>query len=254
MAPPRTALILAAGRGERMRPLTDAAPKPLLVVAGKRLIDYHLEALARAGVREAVVNVAHLAAQFEPALGDGSRYGVRIRYSREGDEPLETGGGMLHALPLLGDAPFLAVNGDILTDFDFATLPREPRGVAHLVLVDNPPHHPRGDFELHEDGSLSAEAVPTASHVGGAAASRNLTFAGIGVYRADLFERWREVIGDTPGSREVPARFALAPLLRAAMARGLVSGEHHRGAWHDVGTPQRLAELDASLSPRGSPR
>ena len=250
MAPPRTALILAAGRGERMRPLTDATPKPLLTLGGRRLIDWHLEALARAGVREVVVNVAHLAAQFGPALGDGSRYGVTIRYSHEGDEPLETGGGMLHALPLLGDAPFVAVNGDIHTDFDLAALPAEPRGLAHLVLVENPPHHPRGDFALHEDGSLSAEAVPTASHVGSAASSRNLTFAGIGVYRADLFERWREVIGDTPGSREVPPRFALAPLLRAAMARGLVSGEHHRGAWHDVGTPHRLAELDASLSSR----
>ena len=247
--PPRNALILAAGRGERMRPLTDATPKPLLVVAGKRLIEYHLEALARAGVRDVVVNVAHLADRFEPALGDGSRYGLAIRYSREGDEPLETGGGMLHALHLLGDAPFLAVNGDIWCDLDLATLPSEPRGLAHLVLVGNPAHHARGDFELHENGSLSADAVPTASHVGGTLASRKLTFAGIGVYRPDLFESWREVIGDTPGSREVPPRFALAPLLRAAMARGLVTGEHHRGTWHDVGTPHRLAELDASLAP-----
>ncbi len=241
------ALILAAGRGERMRPLTDATPKPLLTVGGKRLIEWHLEALARAGVREVVINVAHLAAQFEPALGAGARYGLSIRYSREGDEPLETGGGMLNALPLLGDAPFVAVNGDIWCDFDFATLPREPRGLAHLVLVDNPPHHPRGDFVLGDEGLLSSEPVPAASHVGAAEATRNLTFAGIGVYRAGLFDGWRRVIGDTPGARETPPRFALAPLLRDAMARGLVSGERHRAAWHDVGTPHRLADLDASL-------
>jgi N-acetyl-alpha-D-muramate 1-phosphate uridylyltransferase len=243
-----TALILAAGRGERMRPLTDATPKPLLAVGGKRLVEWHIEALARAGIREIVINVAHLAAQFEPALGDGARYGVRIRYSREGDEPLETGGGMLHALPLLGTAPFLAVNGDVWCDVDFATLPAEPRGLAHLVLVANPPHHPRGDFALHAEGSVSADPAPTASHVGSLRGSHNLTFAGIGVYRADLFEHWRDVIGDTAGSRETPPRFALAPLLRAAMSRGLVSGEHHRGAWHDIGTPDRLAELDLSLS------
>jgi MurNAc alpha-1-phosphate uridylyltransferase len=247
--PPRTALILAAGRGERMRPLTETTPKPLLSVGGKRLVEWHLEALARAGVHHVVINVAHLAALFEPALGDGSRYGVAIRYSREGDEPLETGGGLLHALPLLGDAPFLAVNGDTWCDLDFATLPSEPRGVAHLVLVDNPPHHPRGDFELHDDGTVSADPVPTASHVGATRGSRKLTFAGIGVYRADLFEQWRDVVGDTPGARELPPRFALAPLLRAAMSRGLVSGEHHRGAWHDIGTPHRLAELDAALTP-----
>lgn len=244
------ALILAAGRGERMRPLTDATPKPLLVVGGRRLIEWHLDALARAGFREVVVNVAHLAAQFEPALGDGSRHGVSIRYSREGDEPLETGGGMLHALPLLGPGPFLAVNGDTWCDIDFAALRREPRGVAHLVMVDNPPHHPRGDFRLGDDGLLSSETVPAASHVGAADATRNLTFSGIGVYRHELFERWREVIGDVPGAREAPPRFALAPLLRDAMRRGAVSGEHHRGAWQDVGTPHRLAELDAALQRR----
>lgn len=253
MTLPHTALILAAGRGERMRPLTDAVPKPLLPLGGKRLIEWHLEALAGAGVRDVVINIAHLAAQFGPALGDGTRYGVKIRYSREGDEPLETGGGMLHALSLLGDAPFLAVNGDIHCDFDFATLPPEPRGVAHLVLVDNPPHHPRGDFVLAESGTLSSESAPSASHLGAVAATRNLTFAGIGVYRADLFDDWRGVIGDTPGARETPPRFALAPLLRDAMRRGLVTGLHHRGAWHDVGTPQRLAEIDAAFGRESRP-
>ncbi|HVF34873.1 MAG TPA: nucleotidyltransferase family protein [Candidatus Saccharimonadia bacterium] len=247
MAAPRTALILAAGRGMRMRPLTDSVPKPLLPLGGRRLIEWHLEALARAGVRDVVVNVAHLAAQFEPALGDGSRYGVGIRYSDEGEEPLETGGGMLHALPLLGAAPFIAVNGDIHCDFDFAALPHEPRGVAHLVLVDNPPHHPRGDFVLGEAGTLSSESAPSASHLGAVAATRNLTFAGIGVYRADLFDDWRGVIGDTPGARETRPRFALAPLLRDAMRGGLVTGLHHRGTWHDIGTPHRLAELDATI-------
>ena len=148
------ALILAAGRGERMRPLTDTTPKPLLPVRGKPLIAWHLERLAAAGVRDVVVNIAWLADCFEPALGDGSRWGLRLHYSREGDEPLETGGGMQHALPLLGDAPFLAVNGDIWCDFDFATLPREPQGLAHLVMVDNPGHNPGGDFALGDDRKL----------------------------------------------------------------------------------------------------
>ena len=152
-----------------------------------------------------------------------------------------------HALPLLGDAPFLAVNGDVWCDVDFAALPHAPRGLAHLVLVDNPPHHPRGDFRLHEDGAVSSEPVPAASHVGAAPATHNLTFSGVGVYRPAVLARWREVVGDTPGAREDPPRFGLAPLLRDAMSRGLVSGEHHRGAWHDIGTPHRLAELDASL-------
>src|SRR5690348_17957440 len=133
------ALIFAAGRGERMRPLSDVTPKPLLSVGGKRLIEWHLEKLARAGVREVVINTSHLASQFPGSLGDGARYGVHIEYSYEGEVPLETGGGMLNALPLLGSEPFIAVNGDIWTDFDFASLPREPQGVAHLVLVDNPP-------------------------------------------------------------------------------------------------------------------
>src|SRR5690606_21540159 len=148
------ALIFAAGLGERMRPLTDHTPKPLLSIGGKPLIAWHLEKLAAIGVREVVVNLSWLAEQFPATLGDGERWGLRIRYSHEGATPLETGGGMLHALPLLGDAPFLAVNGDIWTDFDFARLPRAPAGDAHLVLVDNPAHNPDGDFMLAPDGTL----------------------------------------------------------------------------------------------------
>lgn len=225
------ALVFAAGKGERMRPLTDHTPKPLLPVRGKPLIVWHLERLAAAGVGDVVVNIAWLAECFEPALGDGSRWGLRLHYSREGAEPLETGGGMLHALPLLGDAPFLAVNGDIWCDLDFATLPREPRGLAHLVMVDNPDHHPRGDFALDEHGRLHGDGEP------------RLTFAGIGVYRPALLAGWRDTIGPAPGADETPPRFKLAPLLRAAMARGEVDGRHHRGAWTDVGTPERLAAL-----------
>ncbi|WP_290885967.1 N-acetylmuramate alpha-1-phosphate uridylyltransferase MurU [Arenimonas sp.] len=225
------ALVFAAGKGERMRPLTDHTPKPLLPVRGKPLIAWHLERLAGAGVTDVVVNIAWLAECFEPALGDGSRWGLRLHYSREGAEPLETGGGMLHALPLLGDAPFLAVNGDIWCDVDFAALPREPRGLAHLVMVDNPDHNPRGDFALDPAGVLHADGTP------------RLTFAGIGVYRPSLLSSWREVIGPAPGAGESPPRFKLAPLLRAAMARGEVDGRHHRGEWTDVGTPARLAAL-----------
>ena len=216
------ALIFAAGRGERMRPLTDMTPKPLLRLAGKRLIEYHLESLARAGVREVVINTSHLAEQFPAALGDGSRWNLRIRYSYEGPEALETGGGMRQALPLLGDAPFIAVNGDIFTDFDFSTLPQNPLGLAHLVLVDNPPQHPRGDFVLR-DGRVHDEESP------------RLTFAGIGVYRAELV------------AAHAPRKFPLAPLLRAAMREAKVSGERHGGTWADIGTPQRLTALEANI-------
>jgi MurNAc alpha-1-phosphate uridylyltransferase len=230
----RAALILAAGRGERMRPLTDATPKPLLQAGGKRLIERHLEKLAHAGFRHVIINTAHLAEQFPAALGDGARYGVRIRYSYEGAEPLETGGGILHALAMIESPVFVVVNGDIACDFDFATLPERPTGLAHLVLVDNPPHHAHGDFRLHDDGRVS-EAPPT--H----------TFAGIGSYRRELFDDWRTVIGATAGAALSPPRFPLAPLLRAAMRRGAVSGVQHRGAWTDVGTPERLARLDDAL-------
>jgi MurNAc alpha-1-phosphate uridylyltransferase len=233
------ALVLAAGRGERMRPLTLHTPKPLLEAGGRRLIEYHLDALARAGWREVVINLAHLADQFAPALGDGSRYGLAIRWSPEGDEPLETGGGILNALPRLG-AGFAVVNGDIHCDFPLERLPEEPEGLAHLVLVDNPAHHPGGDFWLDAAGRVHADADPGND-------ARRLTFAGIGAYRRTLFDDWRAVVGDRPGADAVPPRFPLAPLLRAAMRRGAVTGVHHAGRWTDVGTPERLAELDAAL-------
>ena len=217
------AMLLAAGRGERMRPLTDHTPKPLLRVAGQTLIEHHIEALARAGIRELVVNHAHLGAQLIAALGDGSGYGVHIDYSAEPPGALETGGGIFNALPLLGEAPFLVVNADIWTDFDFATLPQQPESLAHLVLVDNPAHHPQGDFAL-ENGRVYADGPA------------RLTFSGIGVYRPALFT------GSPPGP------FPLAPLLRRAMAAGQVSGERYAGAWFDIGTPERLADVNHVIS------
>ena len=220
----RRAMILAAGRGERMRPLTDHTPKPLLEVAGKPLIVWHIERLAAAGYRDLVVNHAHLGEQIERRLGDGSTWGVRIAYSPEGQgRALETGGGILKALPLLGSEPFLVVNADIWCDVEFSALRIDPACLAHLLLVDNPPHNPGGDFAL--DGSWVVE--------NGAA---RLTFSGIGLYRPAMFEQCE------PGS------FPLAPLLRQYMAQGLVSGQHHRGRWFDIGTPQRLAELNALLA------
>jgi MurNAc alpha-1-phosphate uridylyltransferase len=216
------AMILAAGRGERMRPLTDLIPKPLLEVGGKPLIIWHIERLARAGITELVINHAHLGVQIESALGDGKRFGVRIRYSDEGTA-LETAGGIAFALQLLGGKPFAVVNGDIWCNFDFARLPALAANMqqdhAHLVLVDNPPQHPDGDFGLH-DGRVT-DAAP------------KLTFSGIGIYRPELFMH-------IPHGSKAP----LAPLLRKQIAAGKVSGEHHQGLWVDVGTPQRLAELD----------
>jgi MurNAc alpha-1-phosphate uridylyltransferase len=229
------ALIFAAGLGERMRPLTDRTPKPLLRVNGKPLIVWHLEKLAAAGVHYVVINTSHLAEQFPDTLGDGSRWGLRIRYAYEGTTPLETGGGMLNALPLLGSEPFIAVNGDIWTDADFSTLPAEPAGLAHLLLIDNPPQHPLGDFALDAQGIVHDEG------------DARLTFSGIGVYRQALLQGWREVIGDVAGAETQPPRFRLVPLLRAAMAVEAISGSHHRGAWTDVGTPQRLTQLEAAL-------
>ena len=239
------ALIFAAGLGERMRPLTDHTPKPLLAVGGKPLIVWHLEKLAAIGVREVVVNTSWLAAQFPAKLGDGSRWGLRLHYSYEGETPLETGGGMWHALEMLqdgdgkGDAvntPFLAVNGDIWCDYDFARLPRLVDDDAHLVMVDNPPQHPDGDFVLAASGRLQVN--------GGA----RLTYSGIGLYRPSLLDRWRDVIGNAPGVGDTPPRFKLAPLLLAAIAHGRIGGEHHPGRWTDVGTPQRLATLDREVA------
>lgn len=219
------AMILAAGRGERMRPLTDHTPKPLLQVGGKALIEHLIEALVSAGFRELVINHAHLGERIEAVLGNGARYGVQIVWSREPEGALETGGGIQRALPLLGDAPFLAVNSDIWTDYPFGRLQREPDGLAHLVLIDNPPHHPQGDFAL-QDGQVRPEG------------EHQLTFSGIGLYRPELFQDCQ------------PGKFPLAPLLRAAMQRGAVSGEHYRGVWLDIGTPERLAALDRDLSGR----
>lgn len=216
------AMILAAGRGERMRPLTDTTPKPLLKVADKALIEYHIEGLVRAGHREIIINHAWLGAQFEQFLGDGARYGARLAYSDEGATALETGGGIFKALPLLGDGPFVVVNGDIWTDYPFERLPRAMTGLAHLVLVPNPPQHPNGDFAL--DGNL----------VRGEGAAKN-TFSGIGVYRSQLFASC------TGG------KFQLAPLLRAAMTENRVTGEVYTGRWHDIGTPQRMEQLDRDL-------
>ncbi len=215
-------MILAAGRGERMRPLTDHTPKPLLPVAGRPIIVHLIERLRAAGFRDLVVNLAHRGDRLAAALGDGSRHGVCIRYSPEGQEGLETGGGIFHALPLLTTDPFVVVNGDIWTDYPFERLPVALDGHAHLVLVDNPEHHPHGDFRL-EEGRVRAEGEP------------RLTFSGIGVYAHALFAGCR------------PGKFPLAPLLRAAMRAGLVSGEHYRGRWYDLGTPQRLAALDETL-------
>jgi MurNAc alpha-1-phosphate uridylyltransferase len=222
------AMILAAGRGERMRPLTGRTAKPLLEVGGRRLIEWHLEALVRAGVRYVVINTSHLAEQFPDTLGDGSRYGLRIRYSYEGAAPLETGGGLLRALPLLAADTFIAINGDVWTDFDPASLPKAIDGIAHLVMVENPAHHPNGDFVLR-DGRLHDEAAP------------RLTFAGIAVYRRALFD------GLKPGT------WSIVPRLREAMRAGQVTGQLHAGRWSDVGTPERLAALDGELRARGVP-
>ena len=229
------ALIFAAGLGERMRPLTDTTPKPLLRVGGKRLIEWHLETLAAIDIRDVVINVSWLADQFPATLGDGERWGLRIVYSHEGATPLETGGGMWNALPLLGGDPFLLVNGDIWTDFDFARLPREPDGLAHLVMVDRPAHATHGDFALDAEGFVRADG------------EHRLTYAGLGVYRPQLLDGWEQVV-DASYVADGKPKFQLAPILRARMGEGLIRGEHHRGRWTDVGTPQRLAQLDTELA------
>ncbi|MEW5755076.1 MAG: N-acetylmuramate alpha-1-phosphate uridylyltransferase MurU [Pseudomonadota bacterium] len=217
------AMILAAGRGERMRPLTDVRPKPLLPVGGRALIEYHLLALRAIGIEEIVINHAWLGNVIEEALGDGERYGVRIQYSPEPAGGLETGGGIYQALPLLGKRPFIIVNGDIWTDYSFQALPKEPDGLAHLVLVNNPLHNPSGDFYLQ-----GAKLVDNSS--------LRLTYSGIGVYRPEMFADCQ------------PGRFPLAPILRRYISQGLISGEHYTGQWYDIGTPERLEELNKSLS------
>jgi N-acetyl-alpha-D-muramate 1-phosphate uridylyltransferase len=223
------AMILAAGRGERMRPATDRVPKPLLPLAGKPLIVWLLERLVQAGITEIVVNVSHLGALIEDTLRDGAAFGAHIAYSRE-PEALETAGGIAAALPLLGETPFLAVNGDVYTDFDFARL-RTPAGklsdagtLAHLVLVPNPSHHPAGDFAL-DDGFVDLNGTA------------RLTFSGIGVYHPRLF------VSVAQG-----AKHSLAALLREPMRARRVTGERYGGTWIDVGTPERLAQLERSLA------
>lgn len=205
-----------------MRPLTDATPKPLLEAGGKPLVVWLIEALARAGLTDIVMNVSHLASRIEGALGDGRRFGARIAYSRE-VEALETAGGIANALPLLGDAPFVVVNGDIHTDFDFATLREPVNACAHLVMVDNPPHHTRGDFAL-ESGRVANDGAI------------RYTFSGIGIYHPSLFT-------DIPAG----SKRQLAHVLRPQITAGRVSGEHFRGRWTDVGTPERLEALDHAL-------
>lgn len=224
------AMILAAGRGERMRPLTDACPKPLLAVGGQPLIVWHLQRLAQAGFIDILINHAWLGAQIETALGDGSPWGVRLRYSAE-SPALETAGGIAHALPFFQDQPFLVVNGDIWCDWDpvqahdwASRLPTDAQ--AHLLMVDNPAHHLAGDFHLRADGRVTLPE-PGAT---------TLTFSGIGLYRPALFAA-------TPPDRPAP----LAPLLRLAMTRGAVQGSRHAGRWTDVGTPERLQALDQAL-------
>ncbi|WP_397451077.1 N-acetylmuramate alpha-1-phosphate uridylyltransferase MurU [Pseudomonas sp. NA-150] len=217
------AMILAAGKGERLRPLTLHTPKPLVRAGGVPLIEYHLRALHAAGFTEIVVNHAWLGQQIEEYLGDGQRLGLSIQYSPEG-EPLETGGGIFRALPLLGDGPFLVVNGDIWTDYDFSALSRPISGLAHLVLVDNPEHHPAGDFALVDGQVIESRSLP------------RLTYSGMAILHPDLFEDCEA------------GAFKLAPLLREAMAQGRVSGEHFTGRWVDVGTHERLADVERLLA------
>ncbi|MCP8689129.1 N-acetylmuramate alpha-1-phosphate uridylyltransferase MurU [Marinobacterium sedimentorum] len=217
------AMILAAGLGTRMRPLTLTTPKPLLRVGGKALIEYHIERLVAAGFDEIIINHAWLGAQIEAYLGEGARYGARICYSAEG-EPLETGGGIFRVLDWLSPhgSPFVVVNGDVFTDYPLSHLPRVLSGEAHLVLVGNPVHNPAGDFALAQ-GRIEAQGM------------ERYTFSGVSVQSAALYA------GCTAGA------FALAPLLRDAIARGRVTGEYHDGCWVDVGTVERLQQLDRDL-------
>ena len=206
-----------------MRPLTDTTPKPLLTVAGKPLIQYHIEALVNAGINQLVINHAWLGSRIEQQLGSGEQFHAQIQYSAEGDSALETGGGIFNALPLLGDDPFIVVNGDIFTDFPFNTLPEQPQGEAHLVLVNNPQHNPRGDFAL-KNNQVENDG------------DRRFTYSGIGVYTREFFN------GCQPGG------FSLAPLLIQAMSRSQVTGTHYAGLWMDIGTPARLQEVNQQIS------
>ncbi|HSH73158.1 MAG TPA: nucleotidyltransferase family protein [Methylophilaceae bacterium] len=219
------AMILAAGRGERMRPLTDHTPKPLLKIGGKPLIVWHLERLAVAGYKEVIINHAHLGSQIEAALGNGSQWGLSIQYSPE-KVALETAGGIAYALPLLGQSPFLVINGDVYTEMDFSLLKHalQTLNLAHLIMVSNPPQHIQGDF-AYLDGKLALEGEV------------KLTFSGIGVYHPDLFKNVHR--GDAA---------KLAPLLKSAITQGVLTAEHYKGVWHDIGTPERLNQLDEQFT------
>lgn len=226
------AMILAAGRGERMRPLTDSLPKPLLQVGDKTLIEYHIQALSQAGITQLVINHAWLGEKIEQYLGNGSQYGVQIQYSRE-QQALETAGGIRQALSLLGNEAFIVVNGDVYTDYDYSHLTtlKMPEPV-HLVLVNNPEHNPEGDFYLENT------QVYYQSETGQSGSTRSVqryTFSGIGLYQPDFFAAIKT------------GRQALAPLLRQAMDRHQVSGELYQGVWLDIGTPQRLEALNQTL-------
>lgn len=230
---PKKAMILAAGRGERMRPLTDHTPKPLLQVANKALIVWHIEKLAKVGVSEIVINTAWLSHALVAAIGDGSQWGVHVHWSHESAGGLETAGGVLKALPWLSDAPFYVINGDVWCDYDFAklqhcALTQQPELLAHLVLVDNPEHNPHGDFRLTEQERLACRS----------AAETGLTFSGISVLSAELFAPWQHATGE---------RLALRDVFAPALAQGLISAEYHPGQWTDVGTPERLELLNAQL-------
>jgi len=217
------AMIMAAGRGERLRPLTDDIPKPLLKVGGKALIEHTLIKLRDAGFLDIVINHAHLGHKIVDFLGDGDRYGVTIQYSAEPEGALETGGGIRQVIDLLDHHPFLVINGDIWTDFPLQNLPTRLSGLAHLVLVDNPAHHGKGDFYL-QDTRVNLDH------------GKKLTFSGIGVYSPALFSHLER------------GKYPLAPLLRDAIAKSIVSGEYFNGKWIDVGTPERLNALEATLS------
>lgn len=213
------AMILAAGRGERMRPLTDTVPKPLLEVAGKPLIVHQIEALESAGIERVVINTGRLGDQIQYHLGTGVSFGVSIVYSAEGEEPLETAGGIVQAMPLLGKEAFIVTNADIYSDFDYQSLPTQPESDAHLVLVDNPAHNPDGDFAL-ENGQIHNDGL------------QRLTYSGIGLFYPHFFESC------------VPGRSPLAPLLRQAATENRLSGQHYQGYWRDIGTPERLDEVN----------
>ncbi len=218
------ALILAAGKGERMRPLTLFTPKPLLEVGNQPLIERHIERLKEAGIDNIIINTSWLAQQIFDRLGDGKRLGVRLRYSHEGDEPLETGGGMYNALPLLGDEPFLVVNGDTWHDIDFSTLSLAENDLLNLVLVDNPPHNPAGDFCLVNGRLRECEAGKS-----------GLTYSGVGVFHPRLFQDSQ------------PGRWSVVPLIRQAIAQNRAAGIHHHGQWHDIGTIDRLLQANQNL-------